>query len=380
MTLPGRFSINTDQLYCLFRPRQLISINARGIFKSKLQLRTSVICSMKTPAQKSMPPLLRLAHPMAFAAFLRHVGAPVERHMRRQGLPVLCDDPNVFVPLARVWSFFDSAARQEDPMLGWLVGAHIGDNNINAGLLRKLETAPTLLQALHGLTRLVSAEASHLQLGIHERRDDVLYYMHYPGMREAPGHMISQAYQLEVIVDLIRHFLGRHWVPHEIGIESALVPAIAEEHFPGCRILTQQQSGYIAVPRSCLHRAAPLRSARVGGTDNPVLAEEFDYIDTLRAVLKAYLSEGYPSARFAAELMNTSVRTLTRRLSTYGLTYGALIDELRFKSAKAQLQKSSVRIGDVAQSVGFNDQGDFTRMFRRVGGLSPREFRNAARS
>jgi AraC-like DNA-binding protein len=335
---------------------------------------------METSAQKSMPPLLRLAHPLAFSAFLRHVGAPVERYMRRQGLPVLCDDPDVFVPLARAWSFFDAAARHEDPMLGWLVGAHVGDHNLNAGLLRKLETAPTLLQALHGLVRLVSAEASHLHLGIHERRDDVLYYMHYPGMRETPGHMISQAYQLEIVLDLIRHFLGRHWVPREIGIESPLVPCVAEEHFPGSRILIQQQVGYIAVPRSCLHRAALCRSARFGGADDPVLTEKFDYMDTLRAVLKAYLSEGYPSARFAAALMNTSVRTLARRLSTYGLTYGALIDELRFKSAKEQLREPSVRIGDVARSVGFDDQGDFTRMFRRVGGLSPREFHNAARS
>jgi AraC-like DNA-binding protein len=335
---------------------------------------------MATPVQKSTLPLLRLAHPMAFFTFLHHVGAPVERHMRRHGLPVLCDDPDVFVPLARVWSFFDTAARHEGPMLGWLVGAHIGDHNINAGLLRKLETAPTLLQALRGLMRMVSAEASDLDIGIHERRDDVLFCLHYAGMREAPGHMISQAYQIEVVIDLIRHFLGRHWAPHEIGIESSLVPSIAEEHFPGCRILTQQPSGYIAVQRSCLHRAAVLRSTEVGGEDNSVLSKDFDYIDTLRAVLKAYLSEGYPSERIAAELMNTSVRTLTRRLSTHGLTYGALIDELRFNSAKAQLQKPSVRIGDVAQSVGFNDQGDFTRMFRRVGGLSPREFRNAARS
>ena len=333
---------------------------------------------MATPVQKSTPPLLRLAHPMAFAAFLRHVGAPVERHMRRHGLPVLCDDPDVFVPLARIWSFFDTAARHEGPMLGWLVGAHIGDHNINAGLLRKLESAPTLLQALRGLMRMVSAEASDLDIGIHERRDDVLFYMHYAGMREAPGHMISQAYQIEVVIDLIRHFLGRHWAPHEIGIESSLVPSIAEEHFPGCRILTQQPSGYIAVQRSCLHRAPLVRSAKVGGADDSVPAEKLDYIGTLRTVLKAYLSEGYPSERFAAELMNTSVRTLTRRLSTYGLTYGALIDELRFKSAKEQLQKPSARIGDVALSVGFDDQGDFARMFRRIGGLSPREFRNAA--
>jgi AraC-like DNA-binding protein len=75
--------------------------------------------------------------------------------------------------------------------------------------------------------------------------------------------------------------------------------------------------------------------------------------------------------------MNTTVRTLTRRLSTCGLTYGTLIDDLRFEMAKEQLLKSDKRIGDIAQGVGFNHQADFTRMFRRVGGLGPKEFRNS---
>ncbi len=120
--------------------------------------------------EESASPLLRQGHAMAFSAFLRYTGAPVDRYLRRSGLPVLYDDPNVFVPLLRVWSFFDLAARHEDPTLGWLVGAHVGDHNLNAPLLRKLETAPTLLEALKMLMRLVSVEASDLHLGIQERR------------------------------------------------------------------------------------------------------------------------------------------------------------------------------------------------------------------
>jgi AraC family transcriptional regulator len=48
---------------------------------------------------------------------------------------------------------------------------------------------------------------------------------------------------------------------------------------------------------------------------------------------------------------------------------------LRFETAKQNLLNEEMRIVDVAQSVGFSDQGDFTRMFRRVGGLSPKQFR-----
>ena len=327
--------------------------------------------------KKSGPPILRLAHPLAFSAFLHHVGAPADRYLRRQGLPVLCEDPDAFVPLGRAWSFFGDAAQHEDPGLGCLVSAYVGNHNLSLGLLRKLETAPTLYQALHRLVRLVISEASHLQLGIRERRDDVLFYTHYAGAREAPGHMTSQWYQLGVYLDVIRHFVGRRWVPREIGIEHSLVPTVAKEHFPGSRILTQRQVGYIAVPRSCLHEAVG-RTDQDGQADDPALSKSFDYVDTLRALLKPYLSQGYPTARFAAEIMDTSVRTLERRLSAYGLTYGALIDEVRFELAKGLLQEPGALLSEVSQSVGFDDQSNFTRMFRRIGGLTPGQMRRAA--
>ncbi len=78
--------------------------------------------------------------------------------------------------------------------------------------------------------------------------------------------------------------------------------------------------------------------------------------------------------------MDVSERSLARRLATRRLTYGKLIDEIRFREAKNLLQQPGMRIEDVASSVGFNDHSNFTRMFRRVGGLTPQEFRKAAQS
>jgi hypothetical protein len=210
--------------------------------------------------------------------------------LRDQKLPVLCDDPDMFVPLTRAWSFFATAARHEDPTLGWLVGAHVGDHNLNAGLLRKLETAPTLFQALQRLVQLASAEASHIQLGMQERRADVLFYTRYSGMRDVPGYMVSQAYQLGVILGLIRHFLGRDWLPDEIGVEHAIAPVVVQKYFPGSRILTKQPMGYIAVPRACLHHMVRRTALKSGVADDLVLSENFDYLDTLRAVLYRVVS------------------------------------------------------------------------------------------
>ena len=198
-------------------------------------------------------------------------------------------------------------------------------------------------------------------------------------MRGVPGYECSQAYQLGIFVDLIRHFLGRHWIPGEIGIEHPNIPAVVEEQLPGVRILTRQPVGYIAVPRDSVHWAARCTDPKPGVAYAPGLTTRWDSIERLRELLKPYLVDGYPPARFAAEIMGVSERTLARRLAARGLTYGTLIDEMRFAEAKKLLQKPDIQIEDVAISVGFNDQSNFTRMFRRIGGLSPREFRKTVR-
>jgi len=333
-----------------------------------------------TRSRKSSTPITRLAHPLAFAAFLRHIGAPVERHMRRQGLPMLCDDPDAFVPLNRAWSFFDATAQHEDVTLGWHVGQFVGYHNLNKNLHRQLENAPTLYQALHQLAAKVRSEASHLQIGILERGQDILFYTRYPGRIEQPGYLSSQAYQLEVYLNLIRHFLGAHWVPPEIGIEHRASSPVVESHFPGTRILEGRAVGYLSIPRSCLHAAARRTASGDVGEADLTLTGNFDYVDNLRSLLRSYMADGYVTQQKAASLMDTSVRTLTRRLSDRGLTYGALIDEVRFSAAKDMLQTPGMKIVDVGRSVGLEDHSDFTRMFRRIGGLTPREFRRASQS
>ena len=329
------------------------------------------------------PPLLRIAHVLTFTTYLRKHGAPVDTFLHRSGLPVLCDDPNTYAPLSRIWSFFDIAARHEDPELGWRVGAHVGDKGLNTALLRKLESAPTLLQALRRFSRMARTEATGTDIGIEENRNGILFYTRYAGMVQEPGYHISQSYQLGVILDVIRHFLGRHWMPVEIGIESSCIPVCADEYFPGTRILSSQPAGYIAVPRSCLHRAPRSGETKTGKAEDVLLNLDPDtniaYLNLLQSVLSSYLSEGYISQRVAAELMSTSVRTLTRRLSEFGLTYGMLIDDLRFKVAKEKLSNTDQPIYDIAHAVGFKDQGSFTRMFRRIGGMSPKEFRDSAK-
>jgi len=292
---------------------------------------------------------------------------------------MLCDNLNEFVPLKRAWSLFDAAARAEDPALGWHVGRFVGDHNLSDSLLRRLETAPTLYQALKRFIRLASAESSHLQLGILERRDDILFYTNYPDMRNVRGYHDAQAYQLAVYSDLIRHFLGERWFPEVMGIEHPVVPAGVEECFPGCRVLPGQRVGFVSVRRDCLHTAAPARQSEPTIDEPLVLTKDFRFPDSLAAVIRTYVPEGYPSAKKMAPLMDTSVRTMARRLVEHGLTYREVVDKVRFNLARELLQDASLTVGDAAYATGFSDPTHFARMFRRVSSLSPREYRESFR-
>jgi AraC-like DNA-binding protein len=301
----------------------------------------------------------------------------MNRLLRRAGLPVYCDDPAALVPLRRAWALFEATAQTVDPSVGWHVGRFVGDNHLSAGLLKRLEHAPTLYQSLHRLVRLISSEASHLKLGIGERHDDIVFYTSYSTLKDWPGYAVSQAYQLEVYIDIVRHYLGRNWVPEEMGIEHSVVPAVAQEHFPDTRILPNQPLGYITVPRACLHRSASPPAPQSTQEESVTLSSDFDLVDTLRAMVSAYLPDGYPSVPRMAAVLEMSGRTLIRRLAERGLTYQGVIDEVRFRSATDLLRDSGLPIGDIARSVGFDDPAHFARMFRRVGGSSPRQFRKS---
>ena len=328
----------------------------------------------------NLPRLIRLAHPMAFAEFLKLVGAPVESYFHRAGLPALCQDPNAYVPLDRAWSMFDDAARREGEDIAWHVGRFVGDSHLNAGLLSKLTGAASLLPALRQFILLVNSEASHLRLGIIEGRNQIVFFTTgYFKLKDEPGFGESQAYQLENYIALIRHFLGNCWQPKQMGICASYVPAVVRQQFPECRIRLNQPFSYIMIPRSGLHRQAVTKPRDDLGPADIVLTDGLNFAEMLALEIRPYLLQGYPSVHFAASLADTSVRTLSRRLSQCGTSYQALIDELRFSVAQDLLRTTDASIREVGVATGFSDAGNFSRLFRRVGGLSPREYRQMQR-
>jgi len=319
-------------------------------------------------------PVVRFSHSMAFIGLLRNLGAPADRYLESSKLPRLCEEPDWLIPVPRMYAFLDEAARKEEAALGWWVGESVGDLQLSNPLRNILETAPSLLVALQSLAQLVNSESSGIDVGIRHREDDIVVFTQYPALRGVPGYAVGQAYQISVFVSLVQLFLGKNWLPAEIGLECERSPSELPEQYHACRISPGSRFGYFTVQKSCLHHS--MAKGPAGNAGVPSL-DQLDELELMRGVLRSYLADGYVSRTYAAELLDTSVRSLTRRLSKHGTTYQKLIDSLRFEVAKEHLENPDMQVRDVANAVGFEDQGDFTRAFRRISGLTPSEFRRA---
>ncbi|MEN8801870.1 MAG: AraC family transcriptional regulator, partial [Thiogranum sp.] len=142
-----------------------------------------------------------------------------------------------------------------------------------------------------------------------------------------------------------------------------------------------QPSVWITVPRELMSlppRITPDVSRSGSGlTATATLADEFktSLTSSLKAVLSAYLPEQLPSIEFAADMAGTSVRTLQRRLKGNAVTYSDLINELRYERAARLLRESDATALDIALEVGYEDPSHFSRAFKRIAGVSPREYR-----
>lgn len=77
-----------------------------------------------------------------------------------------------------------------------------------------------------------------------------------------------------------------------------------------------------------------------------------------------------------AELFHMSTSTLRRRLARTGLTYKDVVAEAKMQVAKSLLLKSDMQITAISQQLGYSDASNFSSVFKRQTGLSPREFRS----
>jgi AraC-like DNA-binding protein len=76
-----------------------------------------------------------------------------------------------------------------------------------------------------------------------------------------------------------------------------------------------------------------------------------------------------------ADQLHIPIRSLSRRLKNEGTSYQHILNDCRMALADKMLLESNISIGQIAFSLGFNNESSFSRIFKQHKGLSPALYR-----
>ena len=97
-----------------------------------------------------------------------------------------------------------------------------------------------------------------------------------------------------------------------------------------------------------------------------------------------YIGTGYAehlTLESAARALFLSPDYLSRIFSKEtGTSFNRYLNNVRITKAKELIRSGNLRLTDISQMVGYDDQSYFTKVFRRITGMSPHEYRKKVRS
>ena len=116
-------------------------------------------------------------------------------------------------------------------------------------------------------------------------------------------------------------------------------------------------------------------SVRLGPEEISVSSADARFIEQVRGVIEAQMSDSQFGVDALAEAVGLSPRQLHRRVKELtGLTTGGYIRMMRLERAEQLFRQQAGQVAEVAYAVGFNDAKYFSRLFRQTYGCTPSEY------
>lgn len=332
-------------------------------------------------------PIVRAQHLIHYIGVLRDAGVPVERALERSRLPVSIEQtPDAYISLPRALDYIWRSSPEVEIMeLGFLAGRAASLNTLHPDMQRALIGAPTGLSRIEVLSKHVHWENSALKIDIRREGVDRRLVCEVLGFQKSPVVGFAEWKAIAGIIDIVRSASGPDWCPVEITFVSRGRPSDATlEAYGNTRILTGQRCSSVLVTAADMARACIERRSTADEVEHPTApaqlpsgsGDAWDFVTVLRALIRPYLAQGHPQLSLVADMVGMSGRTLQRRLAESGSTYSRIVQEARFSIASDLLANSDLNIVDIAFAAGYENAPHFCRAFKRLTGMTPRDYRS----
>ncbi len=102
---------------------------------------------------------------------------------------------------------------------------------------------------------------------------------------------------------------------------------------------------------------------------------EEQLIDTVETLLDRYRRGSWLTIEQLAELAHMSVRSMQRRLAKRGESFASVSNRVRLRLAAAMLSEGQLSLREIAAELGYTQQTNFIRAFKRATGVTPDRYR-----
>jgi AraC-like DNA-binding protein len=329
-----------------------------------------------------------LFEPTTIAAAARLIGETLQNHYSQDPLPVFkqanIDPERLSVSGARypyssmqqLWAA--SVEITGDPCFGIIVGRNIRPTTFHA-LGFSWISSRTLLESLQRLCRyskLLTTAPTELRL---YKQDDT-WILEDEALinREKETHPAGIDAFMMAMVGLCRQASNKNFCPQEVflrrpdeGHKEIYIQAFdAPVHF-------NADHDQIVFNAAELEAPLPGDNLELALTNDRIAEEYISALDPsniateVRKLLVELLPSGDASQQHIAKQMNRSLSTLQRQLATEGTNYKEIREQTRQELAEKYVREGRYSLSQVAYLLGFSDQSNFSRAFRRWTGHSP---------
>lgn len=323
-------------------------------------------------------PLTRCQFLIPFVVIHDEIGAPTEALLAKFHLPTSLEEKaDHYVPILPAIRFAEAAQRSQGITdFGFQASRQLQFCHLSERLRAIIGSCPTLFSALQQVCKWARLEDTNLNMWLELCDDYVRICSRLAGTAGLQHLEHSQWLQNIFPIHIVRQFAGPDWTPSTMAFEAHYTPSLETQAFwPNTRFLSGQHASWIDVHASQLslpNLAIELSPSSYGDEDQTFPSE---IVRTLKLMLPSYLDEGVPTVAAIAEMAGISVRSFQRKLASMGLSYSDLVEIVRFENAAKLLRTTDAKIIEVAFASGYSDPAHFTRAFRRISGVTPREFR-----
>ena len=190
-----------------------------------------------------------------------------------------------------------------------------------------------------------------------------------------------------LILDMCRSCYGADLNPILIEVHRPKVTKCAKQYEQLFKSPIHFSSSRNAIyfDKDDITQRLPTANAEMARANEKIIVDYLARLDKsnittqVKSKLLELLPSGHSTEEAVIQALHLSQRTLQRKLKEEGTTFKELLDETRRELAKEYVNDTSLSFSEITYLLGFSEQSNFTRAFKRWQGKSPSAYREQMR-